>query len=52
MPEEWNIIIIQFVQIGDKSYCWNYKDISLLKVAYKILVFIIAKELKPHVIRT
>ena len=49
MPEEWNeSIIVPIHKMGDKTYCNNYRGISLLPSTYKILSNIFLSRLTPY----
>ena len=44
LPPEWNIS----VKKGDVKECSNYRGISILNTAYKILSIILCERLKPY----
>jgi hypothetical protein len=51
LPQQWKkFIIVPIHKKGDKTGCNNYRGISLLRTAYKILSNIILARLIPYVI--
>jgi len=49
MPEEWKeTIIVPIAKKGDKSHFSNYRGISLLSTAYKILSNVLLLRLTPY----
>jgi len=49
LPEEWKeSIIVPIHKKGDKTYCNNYRGISLLATTYKILSNILLSRLIPY----
>jgi hypothetical protein len=49
LPEEWKkSIIIPIHKMGDKTFCNNYRSISLLPTTYKILSNILLSRLIPY----
>jgi hypothetical protein len=50
LPQQWKeSIIISIYKKGDKTDCNNYRGISLLSTAYKILSNILLARLTPYV---
>jgi len=48
-PKEWKeLIVVPIYQKGDIADCSNYRSISLLCTAYKILYSILLSRLTPH----
>jgi hypothetical protein len=49
LPEEWKeSVIVPICQKGDKTNCSNYRGISLLPTAYKILSNFLLSRLTPY----
>jgi len=49
LPEEWKeSIVVPIYKKGDKTYCNNYRGISLLPTTYKILSNILFSRLTPY----
>ncbi|XP_051864351.1 uncharacterized protein LOC127566365 [Drosophila albomicans] len=49
MPEDWNLsMICPILKKGDATVRTNYRGISLLPVAYKVLTSVLCERLKPH----
>ena len=50
MLNDWNLSILCPVhKKGDKTICANYRGISLLPIAYKVLSSVLSERLKPMV---
>jgi hypothetical protein len=50
LPQQWKeSVIVPIYKKGDKTDCSNYRGISLLSAAYKILSNILLVRLTPHV---
>jgi hypothetical protein len=50
LPQQWKeCIIVPIYEKGDKADCNNYRGISLLSTAYKILFNILLARLTPYV---
>ena len=51
MPTDWNLsALCSVLKKGDSTICANYRGISLLPIAYKVLTSILCESLKFHVI--
>ena len=49
MPEDWSLsTICPILKKGDTTIRNNYRGISLLSIAYKVLSSVICERLKPH----
>jgi hypothetical protein len=49
MPDDWKIgFIVPLFKKGDKMKCENYREITLLNVAYKVLSNIILERLREY----
>ena len=50
LPEDWNVsIVFPIYKKGSAKDCTNYRGISILNTAYKILSRILCEKLKPYV---
>ena len=50
MPNDWNLsILCPVLKKGDPTICANYRGISLLPIAYKVLTGVLCERLKPLV---
>jgi len=48
LPEEWKESITVPIYKGDKTYCTDFRGISLLSTTYKILSNILLSRLTPY----
>ena len=49
LPEDWKkLIVVPIHKKGDKTYCNNYRGISLLPTTYKVLFNILLSRLIPY----
>ncbi|XP_049306066.1 LINE-1 retrotransposable element ORF2 protein isoform X2 [Bactrocera dorsalis] len=50
MPNDWNLsVLCPIHKKGDPTICANYRGISLLNIAYKVLSNVLCERLKPTV---
>ena len=50
MPNDWNLsVLCPVLKKGDPTICANYRGISLLSIAYKVLTGVLCERLKPLV---
>jgi len=50
MPSDWSLsVLCPVLKKGDATNCANYRGISLLNIAYKILSSVLCERLKPFV---
>ncbi|XP_054082672.1 uncharacterized protein LOC105219245 isoform X1 [Zeugodacus cucurbitae] len=50
MPDDWNLsVLCPIHKKGDPTICANYRGISLLNIAYKVLSSVLCERLKPTV---
>ena len=50
MPADWNLsVLCPIHKKGDPAICANYRGISLLNIAYKVLASVLCERLKPTV---
>ena len=50
MPDDWNLsVLCPVFKKGDPNVCGNYRGISLLPIAYKVLSSVMCERLKPIV---
>ena len=48
MPDDWNLsVLCPVLKKGDPTICTNYRGISLLTIAYKVLSSVLCGRLKP-----
>ena len=49
MPSDWSLsVLCPVLKKGDATICANYRGISLLNIAYKILSSVLCERLKPY----
>ena len=52
IPEDWETGVIMPVhKKGDKTFCENYRGITMLPVCYKVLTILIKEKLEPYIER-
>ena len=49
MPNDWNLsVLCPILKKGDPTICANYRGISLISIAYKVLSSVLCERLKPY----